>query len=273
MNLETDDKSMFNRYLLGISDQPEQVMIEERLLRDMKFYEELLIAEDDLVDEYLAGELSSTQRDSFENNFLVTPERLQKLRFARGLNRYVAKAADAGSTEELEVGSSTPSKTKTESVAFLGFFAGRNLLARYAFAAVVLLAFGSAVWFAFRSTQSTSSGRVLSVTLTPGITRGDNQTTEIHLEKDVAVVELRLALPRDEYQAYRAELEMEGRTLLAKEDLKSETRDGKLLVFNVDASTLIPGDYQVRVSGGFPDQPHERLQSYQFRIRVPDRPN
>lgn len=275
MSKETDDDGRLSRYLLGTSDQPEQAYIEERLLRDTTFYQELLIAEDELVDQYLANELSHEQRANFDKNFLVTPERWQKLRFARSLSRYITEAAGSRSVASLDPDSPEeydPQAATQRSRPFLGFLSWQNPVARYALAAVVLLAFSTAVWFATKSIQNTTQTghRVLAVTLTPGLTRGTGQTADIHLPKDVGGLQLRLALPSEEYQSYHAELIAEGRTVVIEEDLKAETANGKFLILSIDARALTAGDYQVKVSGRSPNQADERLQSYLFRILADD---
>jgi hypothetical protein len=50
------------------------------------------MAEDDLVDEYVRGELFDHQKTKFEDHFLCTPERRQKLDFARALRDYIETA-------------------------------------------------------------------------------------------------------------------------------------------------------------------------------------
>ena len=89
--MESQEHRGIRRYLLGVTQQEEQPQIEERLLTDSGFYEELLITEDDLIDEYLEGKLSPSEQRDFEEHFLSTPERQKKLRFAGALKKYVAE--------------------------------------------------------------------------------------------------------------------------------------------------------------------------------------
>lgn len=73
------------------SDEQEQV--EELLLTREEFYEELLIIEDELVDDYLRDKLSADEQKNFRQHFLSTPERYEKLRVARALKRYLDQRA------------------------------------------------------------------------------------------------------------------------------------------------------------------------------------
>src|SRR5436190_9490399 len=67
-------------------------LVEERLMSDSTFYEELLILEDELIDQYVRGRLSESNQATFEKYFLLSPERRQKVRFARALSKYVDSA-------------------------------------------------------------------------------------------------------------------------------------------------------------------------------------
>src|SRR5262249_22755091 len=51
-------------------------------------FEQLLMEEDELIDDYLQGMLSRQEKKRFEKIFLVLPERREKLDFARTLRQY-----------------------------------------------------------------------------------------------------------------------------------------------------------------------------------------
>ena len=82
------DQKSIRRYLLKQLSDAEQQEVALRLLTDDDFSTELEIAEDELIDQYLAGELSRNDRISFEQNFLTSPERAGKLKSAQALQRY-----------------------------------------------------------------------------------------------------------------------------------------------------------------------------------------
>ena len=66
--------------------------VEERLMSESDLYAELLIFEDELIDQYVRGQMSESDRASFEDHFLQSPEHRQKLRFARAFTKYVDRA-------------------------------------------------------------------------------------------------------------------------------------------------------------------------------------
>lgn len=79
------------RYLLGQLSDDAREELEQELLTSDETFQELLVLEDELVDEYLGGRISADDRHHFAEYFLISPERQEKLRFARAL----AKAAKA----------------------------------------------------------------------------------------------------------------------------------------------------------------------------------
>jgi hypothetical protein len=87
-NKVENDISM-KMYLLGELEEPGQHELEERLMTSNDCFEQLSMAEDKLVDEYLRGSLSAREEERFNDYFLCTPERNHALRFSRSLQRYV----------------------------------------------------------------------------------------------------------------------------------------------------------------------------------------
>src|SRR3712207_528087 len=93
MNGKTMSPELHRLYLLGELDPEARERVEERLMLDAEAYEELMIAEDELIDRYLGGRLDERERESFLQHFLLTPGRRQKLDFARTFRAYVADHA------------------------------------------------------------------------------------------------------------------------------------------------------------------------------------
>ena len=50
------------RYLLGRASSEDTALVEERFLTDSEFYQELLVVEDELIDQYLAGQLTELRK-------------------------------------------------------------------------------------------------------------------------------------------------------------------------------------------------------------------
>jgi CHAT domain-containing protein/lipoprotein NlpI len=91
-----EEQQKLRQYLLGEADEESCRLIERRLLTDDDWYEELQIAEDELIEEYVGGELDEHERRQFVEIFLAAPERQRKVRLARALGKYAAAEAAKG---------------------------------------------------------------------------------------------------------------------------------------------------------------------------------
>ncbi|HSE17928.1 MAG TPA: CHAT domain-containing protein [Pyrinomonadaceae bacterium] len=72
--------------------EQEAAELEEVYLSSDELNDELQAAERELIDRYVEGSLSKTERERFENFFLCSPGRKEKLRFARALRAYGEKS-------------------------------------------------------------------------------------------------------------------------------------------------------------------------------------
>jgi hypothetical protein len=82
-------------YLLGTVDGECRTQFEEQILFDSAIYEELLVVEQELIEQYLSGVLPAHEKQQFETHFLVTAERQKNLRFGQLLRQYVASHPDS----------------------------------------------------------------------------------------------------------------------------------------------------------------------------------
>ena len=87
MNPEIERQEM-REFLLGTLDGDHKSQFEERILTEPGVYEELLVVEEELIDQYLGGDLSALEQQQFESHFLITAERQKNLRFGKLLQQY-----------------------------------------------------------------------------------------------------------------------------------------------------------------------------------------
>lgn len=85
MNLHEKTDRLLRSYVLGELSADERRTVQDRYCEDDDFYEQLLVVEDELLDEYVARRLSPKERTALEQNFLTTTGRLERLRFAESL--------------------------------------------------------------------------------------------------------------------------------------------------------------------------------------------
>jgi hypothetical protein len=257
MNSNAEEQDLLRGYLLGSLQEADRAPLEERLLKDDDFYEQLLIAEDELAEQYLAGGLAGAEREHFESHFLSTPERRRKVRFARAMRRYAAASSDAA-----------PAPARVRKTPFsVPFFGALSWRGAFVLAAASLLLVFGVSWLALKGRGPSREGprRPLAVALSPSGVREGGVLTRLTVAPGTDEVQLRLPLPADEYQTYRAELRTaEGPTVTTVDDLSAETLDGaRVVVFRIDPSMLPPGDYELRLGGG---GAHEPVARYPFRV-------
>ncbi len=135
-------------YLLGQLAEDRREEVEKRLLIDDDYVDEISMAEEELIDDYVRGVLDQRERAQFELNFLTTSEQSKKVAFARSLNRYI-QAEPVGKPVKPVV---TPEKrSRLRSFLFAAGAQGPALRLAYAAAALIILA--GATWLAIRLWQ------------------------------------------------------------------------------------------------------------------------
>ena len=266
------DKQEMQSYLLGTLEADRRVKLEERILCEPEVYEELLIIEQELIDQYLAGELSGSERQQFENHFLITAERQKNLRFGKLLKKYVDSQPQLVSNKEISaivwpVETSAPAKRSFYLLS--GPLANRPALAFFAFL-VAFLGIIFLVWLAARNSEQSAQETAppsLVITLAPGSLRSENATQRVHVQPKGVDIKLQLELARPAFPRYRSQLLRESETLQTTDELKAEKKgDQHIVPFTVPAEMLSPGNYQVRLSGVLNSGQDEFIDNYSFRV-------
>jgi hypothetical protein len=146
------------KLLLGELSPEEQSHLEERQFLEQEYFQQVQAAEDDLIDEYLCGDLTIDEREHFEKRFLSTPERRADLRAAKALQQYLSKNT-AGSLAV--AAASEPNATASSPNSFWSFLRARRPVWQFSLAAVALLialgGIGIIVWSLLPKNQSAPS--------------------------------------------------------------------------------------------------------------------
>jgi hypothetical protein len=240
------------RYLLGQLTDGAREDFEQELLVDEDLFEELQVVEDELNDAYLLGELPRDERAQFEQYFLAAPERQEKLRFARALNRYVTVA----SQREHTAGDFSPVPKS-----------GRTLLFRaVAVLAVVILVAGMLVFLRQRS-SSPKTFATLNLTISQS-TRGEEGAAppkvKLPLSEDALKVVLRLPDQSPKATRYRVELASENGQNSSQEAI---AQDGQSVTFVIPAGELRRGLYSLKVLAVRAEGGEQRINgNYSFAV-------
>src|SRR6185295_619785 len=138
--IEESDENIIRSHLLGNLTEEELSRAEQRLLADDDYFELLTAMEDELIDDYVSGDLTGEDRKQFEIYFLSSPERREKLRFAQTLKEYVLRPTPVEEPEDNVINPPIvvhPSRWKRS-------FSSPYL--RLAAAAVIVIGIGILIW-------------------------------------------------------------------------------------------------------------------------------
>ena len=236
-------QARLRQYLLGQLAEELREETETGLLEDDELFEELLIAEDELTDDYLSGKLSADEQTSFEQHFLVTPERIEKLRFARTFKRHLA----AHPTQEITTSKFWPALKARQFPVF-----------GVAVIALVLIAVFAGLWLVRDQRTSPRTFATLNLTIIQG-TRGDGTpapTVRLPLREDALKLVLSLPEKSPPDLRYRAELETGAGE---KRRLEPTAHDSHSVTVVIPRAELSRGQYVIRLFAVGNDGVEQRL--------------
>jgi hypothetical protein len=295
----SDKDKLLTRYLLRDLSDEEQASLEEEYFGDEDFFEQMLIAEDELIDDYVRGELSSRERELFEKHFMLSEKVRQRLVFARMLTHSTRGAATAETTRTPEP---EPVNWWQASLAFLR---AQNPIMQFAQVALVLVLVALALFTVARwrgsersqtlarqetnqpqdqpqrgtqpptanvpSNQNSKGPLPATLLLVPGSVRSADEAHTLSIPTDAEQALVQIILEKDSYRLYRAEVrKIQGRdvTLWKDDALASHSTDSgeSAIDLKIPAKLLTAGDYKVSLGGVTEDQKIEAVADYTFRV-------
>ena len=81
----THNETEIRRFLLGEMSETERSAFEERFVADEDLFEQISVAEDELIESYVRGTLSPAEKTTFEREFLSTEPRRRRVAFTRAM--------------------------------------------------------------------------------------------------------------------------------------------------------------------------------------------
>lgn len=256
--MNTSGTEALKSYLLGNLDEPRRGEVEQRLLYDGEFFEELLISEDELVDNYVAGRLTDIEKKRFESHFLITPDRHRKFQFGLTLNKYLET-----NDETQRVFSFKPRSL---------FQAQRAVWpirkTAIAFSLVALLAIASFALYRTLVRKGLDNSPPYVVSLISGGTRSFGAGPQkISIPPGTNVVELRLAIPETNFQTYTAEVWQDQQKITEVQSSTTVEQNGdRSVLFLVPANSIPPNDYRIKLSGVSASGKPESIETYPLRV-------
>jgi tetratricopeptide (TPR) repeat protein len=243
MLLSIDEEKAVRSYLLGELGPQDAQALEERLLREEDFVEELLLLEDELIEDYARGALTPGERARFESHFLSTPKRRRKLMLVNGIRKYAAERSAQADDGRRDRASSISSL-----IAYLFTPKWRAVAV-----ALLLVAVGVGAWSLFFRVSEVDKGmialndayrkqrpleaRITGLSYAPFMnSRGNAQSDVDYRARDLSVILLLDAASKEQSakalhaagRLYMAQKEFDKAILQFQEALKSSPNDAQL---------------------------------------------
>ena len=302
MRSQRSKETLQVKFLLGNLTEEEQVQVEDRAFADGDFLSALEDTEADLIDAYVRGELSQSDRRSFELRFLTSPERRRKVEFARALATIISE-------------SSIQESRAAGRPFFTRLFGEWNPVLQFATGMAALFCIAGGAWLvsenaeirsrvaaleaerrdfevreqslrqqlseeqtraaalAMQSRQASEAARaplVASLVLAPGVSRAQTRAERLVLGPSVQIARIEIPLEsRDDYPRFRAELRTRsGEEVLSRSNLVSQkSGDGFTISVDVPASALAVGDYELALKGIAADHTSQDVGYYYFGVQ------
>jgi len=300
LSRQTNQENSALRYLLGTLSEEERGRLEERYFSDDKDFEEIEIAEEELIDRYVRGELTGAERSAFEQTVVRSPRLMERVEFAK---LFADRLRPAAAPVIVPVKSRWWER-------FFGFSTGSKLALAFS-TALVLLAVGVLLFGWWQLQQQSrrlaaqqaaldqrqreldqqavelarqgptpvetpvpsqvpqepapQTGSVLAFALSPGGARSVSGSTDIRIPSGTSDVKVTLNLRGTDYSSYRVILNsVDRQNIFSKSSLKPRvTNNRAALTFRIPAQRLPPGDYYLSVCG---EPANESVDDYPFRV-------
>jgi anti-sigma-K factor RskA len=198
--METAEENQITQFLLGQLSEEDRLKVEERIFEENGFYEQVLAIQEELSDCYVCNDLSATQRTQFENQFLRSPRRRERVEFASALKR----ALDRQQSAEVPAQSAS-----TWWKSFLAFRVGPGpMLAALSAALVMLIGLSWLYLDNRRLANRVEQGNVENGRLADRLSdRADSENEKQRLESEIAALKQRGAAVEATLRQKEEELE------------------------------------------------------------------
>ena len=280
---ETFDDERLMQYLIGSLDESETEHFDDLSITDDEFADRLRIVEDDMVDAYARGQLTSEMRARFETHYLTLPGKQDRVRFAKAL----ALRQGHGAPERSTAVRAVPDARRTSRVFVWPLVAAASIA--IAVVGYVLLqrstgsssstqppASSSATGPSAReprdrparSTPAVPSAAPVAIVLMPSTRRAAEPPT-VSVPRGAPTVQVSLVLEQDDFPTYRVVLKDVGsdRVRWKSMDLKaSSSGTDRIVIVSLASELLKPQHYTLDLTGVRASSRSEVITSYPFRV-------
>lgn len=250
-------------WLLGLLSHEQGDSLEQRLMTDPGAFNEIPIVEEELIDEYLSGELSERESVAFQSYFMNSAERRQQFRVAKAWRSYVER--EDPFSRHIDPEAENQPSFVTPQPSFLASLNAWKIPLTAALSILVIFV----VWISYRSPLNTR-GPSLTVFLEPALqTREGGTLQQINVPGNIQTIELHAKLPKGQSKNYRAVLfDAVGNTILTNNNptIDTSVTEIDVVVMPVPAARLTRGEYRLQLDILHPDGSPESAASYRFLV-------
>jgi hypothetical protein len=233
-------------YLLHQMPEEQRAALEDRWMEDPDLHQQLRSVEAELLDAYVRGDVSASDRTSIESFLLTSNSQRRKLEFAQALRTAVS-----------------PPRKRARPWGMLAAVAASLVLG----AAALWMGWQNLVLRRELSSRNVETrapaGSLYSAHLRPDTTRGALEPKFIQPPSGTEVMRLELELDQgDENQSYAVELSLTGNRVWEEEPIHSEPRGSRFVVpVWISTRELKQGQHQIKLSVG-----GKVIEYYYFRM-------
>ncbi len=158
----THNETEIRRFLLGEMPETERSAFEQNFVADENLFEQISVAEDELIESYIRATLSPAEKTMFEREFLSTESRRRRVAFTRTMLDKLKNENEIAVAKKTETVDGNPSVWNS----IIEFFKTPKLAFGAAFALLILI-FGG--WFLLKNPNQPEIAKQITPTPTAEI--------------------------------------------------------------------------------------------------------
>lgn len=276
-------EALARRYLLGDVNDQDRESVERQFISDSAAKDIVLLAEEDLIEQYLEGRLPQSDRTAFLERYTQTARQRRRLRIANSIRAFAFEHSR----------SAAPPPAISRWRALISSLKPRNAMILLPVTALVLIAIVVGIFWLRQfsesrlrqsdqrvaierelaelnaGNQTVAEAHIQSLVLPPVSVRSASSGNELTLQPETRLVELRL-LPNQpqQYATFRATVRRVGASdEFTIHNLRVVSDSGVAAIrLRLPAHLLTRGLYQVSVNGTTSDRKSEPVAEYTFSV-------
>jgi methionine-rich copper-binding protein CopC len=248
-------------YLLEELPEEELEQFEDECFAGDNWPSQINSVEEELIDDYLRGDLTQQQRQHFERNYLITEARRERVLVAAALLRHVDEHHAAQPPVP------APPTETTWAERFHAFWSRQTLVLRAVAALAVVAIVPSALWVFLSRAPSQQTLATLTLAISVSNNRADGvQADKVKLPLNASALKISLTLPEQLPQAARYRVELENDNGETK-TLEIAGQDAQSVSVIITAAQLARGQYALKLFAVKADGTEQRINgSYFFNV-------